>query len=365
MSAALLARLEGHARPLLTRLPPAVALRLYAAGRRRFAAAFAAAAPRPWAPPADLARTLWGIDFRAPLGNAAGLFKSGDGYGAVSAQGAGFYLAGTTTATPRVGNRRGGVFQPFAPYPRSGAASNWLGLPNPGHAATAAKLAGLARTPGCPVGVSLSADPGEGDEEEKLDALVLGLRAYAEAGVDFLEINESCPNTEDGPADLGGLEERLRHLHNTFLAGRERPLPVLVKLSCDTAPEQAAPLVEMLAALGFDGVNFGNTSTDYDVLRQALIPVERRLFDAFTKRYGGGVSGRPLKGRSLELVRRAASAAKGVAREFHIVRTGGVESVADLYASLEAGASLAQWYTGYFEAFSRVGHKVYREILGA
>ncbi len=45
-----------------------------------------------------------------------------------------------------------------------------------------------------------------------------------------------------------------------------------------------------------------------------------------------------------------------------MVRTGGVESAADLRRSEDAGVALQQWYSGYFEAFARWGHAVYREL---
>ncbi|RMH23248.1 MAG: hypothetical protein D6696_01165, partial [Acidobacteria bacterium] len=157
MDPATLARWERRLRPFVTRLPPALVVRLYAAGRRRFAAALARCRPPAVAVGEEHARVLWGIRFRAPLLNAAGMFKNGDGYEVAARQGAGGFLAGTTTAAPRRGNERHGVVQPFAPCPRSGAALNWLGLPNDGHARVAARLAAIGRRDGCPVGASVAA----------------------------------------------------------------------------------------------------------------------------------------------------------------------------------------------------------------
>lgn len=373
-----LARLDALARPLLVRLPPTLAVRLYSAGRRRFldrlVASAASIAPAPTPPPAALARTLWGIHFRSPLGNAAGMFKNGQGYPLVAHQGAGYYLAGTTTAAPRPGNVRAGVRQPFAPYPRSGAASNWLGLPNDGHAAVAARLARVVReerVDGCPVGASLASLPGcssSPSDAERTSALVEGLERYTDAGVDFLEINESCPNTEAGAASVASeweeLRQRLEALAEGFFARhRERP-PVVVKFSLDTTEEQAAELVDLLVELGFDGIDLGNTSTAYATRREAIDPRERRLFDHFTGRYGGGVSGRPVKGASLALARAAVARVRKVApeREFHVVRTGGIENGADLAESARAGVALDGWYTGYFEAFAAHGHRLYARI---
>jgi dihydroorotate dehydrogenase len=159
-------------------------------------------------PPPTAARVLWGIRFRAPLLNAAGMFKHGEGYELAYRQGAGAYLAGTTTARPRLGNVRRGIAQPFVPYPRSRAASNWLGLPNPGHRAVAARIAQLPRYEGFPIGASVALDPGD-DSAAALERLVEGMSRYADAGVDFFELNESCPNTGEDQRGFDTLGVRL------------------------------------------------------------------------------------------------------------------------------------------------------------
>ncbi len=367
-----LARFEAVLRPFFLRLPPSVGVRLYSAGRRRFLATWARAAPRRRVePPPDLSTTLWGLRFRSPILNAAGLFKNGEGYELCHRQGAGAWLAGTTTARPRRGNEKRGILQPFTPYPRSGAASNWLGLPNLGHEEVARRIAGLERYDGFPIGASVAAVKDDGaSEEEVLAGWLEGLRLYERAGVDFLEINESCPNTGDEAAgstaaEFAALRRRLTAIRDGFL--ERRSLPVIVKFSCDTELGQVEGLMKLLVELGFDGVNFGNTSVDYAETRSTIARSERRLYDHFTAIFGGGLSGRPLKERSLRLVEAAREALTGLraGREFHVVRTGGVEWAADLRASEEAGVALNQWYTAYFEAFAQYGHGVYRELYGA
>ena len=67
---------------------------------------------------------LWDIDFACGLFNAAGMFKKGESYFSISAQGAGAYLAGTTTAKAIRGNSRILINHPFIPYPFSHSASN-------------------------------------------------------------------------------------------------------------------------------------------------------------------------------------------------------------------------------------------------
>lgn len=314
--------------------------------------------------PEVLERTLWGLRFRSPLLNAAGMFKNAEGFTLSYRQGAGGYLAGTTTADARPGNVRRKVRWPFVPYPRSGAASNFLGLPNLGHREVAERLRRLPRHEGFPVGVSVASTADSAGEEKKLERWIEGMRLYEAAGVDFLEVNESCPNTEEEPGGFDELADRLGYVAESFLRRRRKRLPVIVKFSCDTAPADVPTLVALLVDLSFDGVNFGNTSVRYPALRRRIAPPEAALYDYFTASFGGGVSGRPLKEVSLSLAAAAVEEVRrlGPGEEFHVLRTGGIEDANDLRRSEEAGVALNQWFTGFFEAFGRCGHALYRDL---
>ncbi|MEM8962545.1 MAG: hypothetical protein AAGD38_13760 [Acidobacteriota bacterium] len=361
-----LARFEHGLRPLMTRLPFALAVEVYSRGRERFLRQLVAARPAPRHVPSSLTQTLWGIEFRAPLFNAAGMFKNGRGYELCAAHGAGAYLAGTTTSRRRRGNDRQSPPRPFFPYPRSHAAVNWLGLPNDGHAAVASRLANVDRVPGCPIGVSVGTDT-DGSVQERLEGLLDGLRHYDDAGVDFIEINESCPNTEEGATPFAALAERLETLSRSFLRHRNRRLPVLVKFSCDTDPERVAELIDLLLTLRFDGVIFGNTSTAYDRHRATIDPSERGAYDTFARRFGGGVSGRVLAADARTLCGTASRivSEKQPTDEFHVVRVGGVETATDVDEALADGAALCQWYTGLFSAYATHGDDLYAKLYGS
>lgn len=364
MRASTIARIDSVARPILSRaLPPSAVVKLYSAGRKYFLARFEAELPEHYQPPAPLARTLWGIPFRTPVMNASGMFKNGQCYALACRQGAGAFLAGTSTAVARSGNERNGIRQPFLPYPRSRSSSNWMGLPNDGDLVIAERLAAIRKVEGCPVGASIAASP-ELAPEERLERLIAGLIAYQNAGVDFIELNESCPNTDAEPNEWAAIDERLGRIAERFLAQRTRTLPVIVKYSSDTDPAMVPQLISRLTGFGFDGVNFGNTSTAYARHRAHILPAEQGLYDFFTGTFGGGVGGAALKAPCMTLVRSAAAALRTSppGREFHIIRTGGVEDAEDVAESLSAGASLVQWYTGYFEAFARHGHDLYRQL---
>jgi len=291
------------------------------------------------------------------------MFKNGECYDLVARQGAGAYLAGTTTANPRRGNEKEGIYLPFVPYRNSRSASNWLGLPNDGDEVVAKRLREIEKVDGCPVGISVMGSP-DLEGKEKLEGLVRGMRLYDEANVDFIEMNESCPNTENGKPQEGDLSNRLKYIKENFLDRRERNLPVIVKFSNDTVSNQVHGLMDLLFECGFDGVNFGNTSTNYKENRIHIKDNDKKLYDFFTSTFGGGVSGRPLKDTSESLARIAREYLeyRGIKKEFHIIRTGGITGPEDLVISRVYKISLNQWFTGYFESFAEHGHDVYKHL---
>lgn len=364
MAATLFAQFDRLFRPFVVHLPAPLVVRLYSKGREVFLRSFVREQPREYTPPETLRRVLWDIPFRSPLMNAAGMFKNGEGYAIAARQGAGAYLAGTTTAIQRTGNAKAKTRLPFAPYPQSGAASNWLGLPNKGHAVVAKHLAGIQRINACPIGVSIMSAP-ESAGIQALDEMVDAIAMFDKAGVDFIEINESCPNAGHAKSDIQDLASRLEYVSTKALRERRRSLPIIVKFSNDTSPEQVPVLMDTLVTLRYDGVNFGNTSTAYARHREHIQKAEQPLYDYFTATFGGGVSGRPLAASSLHLATTATAwlHSHPCPQEFHVVRTGGIESAQDIVHSERAGVALNQWYTGYFEQLSRHGHSVYQKIL--
>lgn len=316
-------------------------------------------------------RVLWGIKFSIPIFNSAGMFKYGFGYDVIANQGAGAFLLGTTTYKKRKGNTKNGIRHPFATFPRSKAALNWMGLPNLGHQDLSEKIENIHKIDGCPIGVSLSADP-EDSEEEKLNGLLQGLQIFEKTQTDFIEINESCPNVIGHSSNANPIDKelinRLSFISKNFLQKKGRRLPVIVKFSNDTEPELIPNLVELLVDLGFDGINLGNTSTKY---KQALTKInneEKVTFAYFTKEFGGGLSGSFLKQTSLQLSTIAVDTINQIRavkeiQEFHVIRSGGIESYQDIKQSLDNGVSLVEWYTGYFSKYAVYGNKTYYHLF--
>jgi dihydroorotate dehydrogenase len=197
------------------------------------------------------------------------------------------------------------------------------------------------------------------------------MNAIADAGVDFIELNESCPNVahHTSVSNSDGLDSemvnRLDFISDKFLKHRTKNLPLIVKYSVDTNPALLNKLLPLLINHNFDGINLGNTSTTYTEYSEHINIKELEAFKYFTENFGGGVSGQLISNKSLNLTRTASEILSSINlnKEFHIIRTGGIESKQDLEDSKLAGASLNQWYTGYFENFSLHGHKVYKNII--
>lgn len=315
---------------------------------------------------------LWGIKFNLPIFNSAGMFKYGFGYQQVAKQGAGAFLLGTTTSKKRLGNTKNNVKHPFVSYPKSKLASNWMGLPNNGHQDLKSKIDKIVKIEGCPIGVSLSADP-EDTLTDKLNGLLDGLLLFENSQVDFIEINESCPNVVGHNSNANPLDdellERLHFISDKFLKKRKRNLPVILKFSNDTNPELIPELIKLLIDLEFDGINIGNTSTNYNLYKDYVSMEELNSYKYFTQTYGGGLSGSCLKEISLKLSKIAVQTRNEILqsnnnkKEFHIIRTGGIEGYNDIMQSLDSGISLVQWYTGYFSMYGIWGNKTYLKIL--
>lgn len=365
------AKQESRLRPRLTGINPWLSIFLFSNGRKAFLNSLIHQDYK--SRTAQLFSTeekkIWDIKFRSSLFNAAGVFKYGTGYELCAYQGAGAYLCGTTTAAKREGNKKKGILHPFAAFPKSFCAVNWMGLPNEGHELVAKRLSEINKIDGCPVGASVAYSP-EHHGDIALNGLLNGLELFDRANVDFIEVNESCPNVPHECSDetIDGLDiymvQRLEFIAEKFLKKRSRNLPVIVKFSVDTDEQNLPYLLSLLIDLGFDGVNFGNTSTNYQIIREQIVPEEQMLYDYFISNFGGGVSGKALKKDSLNLAAKAATVIKelSLSKEFHVIRTGGISSAEDLIDSKANGISLNQWFTGYFENFSIHGHELYKSM---
>ena len=264
------------------------------------------------AAPKGAARTVFGLRFPNPVGLAAGMDKDGRALPAWPALGFGFVEVGTVTARAQPGNPRPRVFR----LPAEQAVINRMGFNNAGAAALAGRLAAL-RPLGVPLGVSLGKSkvvPLEDAVEDYLTSLRLVL-----PHADYIAVNVSSPNTPGlrSLQDRGQLAALL-----AALRAEAGATPVLVKIAPDLTDQAIGEALDVCAEHGVAGVIATNTTVSHDGEQ-------------------GGLSGRPLAARALEVVTFVAKHS-----ELPVIGVGGIMAVDDARRMFDAGASLVQLYTG-------------------
>jgi dihydroorotate dehydrogenase len=278
-----------------------------------------------------------GLDFPGPLGLAAGFDKDARGTRGLAALGFGFVEVGTVTARAQPGNPRPRMFRLAADR----ALVNRMGFNNSGAAAAADSLrrSGRAgRSGGGPVvGVNIGKTRAVPDEAAAAD-YAASARAVA-AVADYVVVNVSSPNTP-GLRDLQAAD-RLRPVLVAVRAALDasaggRRVPLLVKIAPDLADADVDAVADLALELGLDGIIATNTT----VSRDGLVSPAAEVAAAGT----GGLSGPPLRGRSLAVLRRLRARAGD---RLVLIAAGGIETPDEAWERLRAGATLVQAYTGF------------------
>jgi dihydroorotate dehydrogenase len=285
-----------------------------------------------WCAPRDpaLHTTALGLDFAGPLGLAAGFDKDARGADALLALGFGFVEVGTVTAQPQPGNPKPRMFRLI----RDAALVNRLGFNNRGAAAAEARLARKRRGV---VGVNLGKTKVVPEEGAIADYVSSADRLGVLA--DYVVVNVSSPNTP-GLRDLQSVE-KLRPLLAAVRASLDRAsagrhIPLLVKIAPDLADDDIDAVGDLALELGLDGIIATNTT----IARTGLVTPA----DEIAAAGAGGLSGRPLKERSLAVLRRLRAR---VGDRIVLVAVGGIETADDAWERIRAGATLVQAYTGF------------------
>ncbi|WP_396657825.1 quinone-dependent dihydroorotate dehydrogenase [Microbacterium sp.] len=269
-----------------------------------------------------------GLEFATPFGVAAGFDKDAKGVRGLGALGFGHVEVGTVTAIPQSGNPRPRLFRLIPDR----AVINRMGFNNEGAQAAARRLTRLrrrARRPviGVNIGKSRVVDVAEATADYLHSARLLAPLA------DYLVVNVSSPNTPG----LRGLQA-VETLEPLLTAVREAAgsTPLLVKIAPDLPDDEVAAIARLAVRLGLAGLIATNTT----VSREGLVTDPAVVAAAGD----GGLSGAPLKERSLAVLRQVRAV---VPPEFCVVSVGGVETAADVQERRDAGADLVQGYTAF------------------
>lgn len=268
-----------------------------------------------------------GLSFDSPFGVAAGFDKSGVGIHGLGQLGFSHVEVGTITALPQPGNPKPRLFRLVADR----GVINRMGFNNAG-AATAASVIERARQRAQRpvIGINIGKSRVVAVEDAVADYLT-SARALAPLA-DYLVVNVSSPNTPG----LRGLQE-IDKLKPLLMAVKSAAgdTPVLVKIAPDVTDDEAAAIAR-LAVEELDGIIATNTTLS----REGLVTAPETIEAAGA----GGVSGKPVAARSLELLRVIRAV---VPADFCVISVGGVETAEDVAERLREGATLVQGYTGF------------------
>ncbi len=272
---------------------------------------------------ARLSQSLFGLQFANPIGLAAGFDKNCEAAKFLAALGFGHLELGTVTAKPQEGNPRPRIFR----IPENEALINRMGFPSHGAEVVRERLLTLRQGRiGAVLGINIGKSKVQ-PIDTALEDYLFSFRTLSDLG-DYYVLNVSSPNTPE----LRKLQERsrLEELFRGVLEVNKGKKPLLVKISPDLTYAELDQILECVVSFSISGVIATNTTLS----REGLVSVVDQA---------GGLSGKPLQQKSLELVRHLSAKTKGA---IPIIGVGGVSTAEAAYAMLKAGASLIQLYTG-------------------
>ncbi len=290
-------------------------------------------------PHPSLRTEAFGLTFPSPFGLAAGFDKEGHGVEALTELGFGHVEVGTITGQAQPGNEKPRLFR----LVEDRAVINRMGFNNDGAKAVAPRLAAARaalqrKFPDVRPVIGVNIGKTKVVElEDAIDDYLVSTRSLAQAA-DYVVVNVSSPNTP-GLRLLQNVESLRPLLKAVGEAADEaagRHVPLLVKIAPDLSDDDVDDVARLALDLKLDGIIATNTTIGREGLRS-----EARKVDECG---AGGLSGAPLKGRSLEVLRRLKAA---VGDELVLIAVGGVETPADVQERLEAGATLVQGYTAF------------------
>lgn len=287
-----------------------------------------------------LEREIFGIKFPNPVGLAAGLDKNAECYKELANFGFGFIEIGTVTPKPQSGNPKKRLFRLID----DSGIINRMGFNNQGVEEVVKRLKSNTN-------IIIGGNIGKNKNtpnENAIDDYKICFEALFDF-VDYFVVNVSSPNTPN----LRTLQEKepLKNLLEALQLENQKktkPKPILLKIAPDLTDEQLLDIIEIVTETKIAGVIATNTT------------ISRENLTSKNKNEVGGLSGKPLKSRSTQVIRFLSEKSQ---KAFPIIGVGGIHSTCDALEKLEAGASLIQLYTGFIYEGPKLVKKINKAIL--
>ena len=276
-----------------------------------------------------LKKEVFGLTFPNPVGLAAGFDKDARWVDELADMGFGFIEIGTLTPKPQPGNPKPRLFR----LPEDMGLINRMGFNNEGVEMAVRRL--KKRKSKVIVGGNIGKNKTTPNDMAISDYLTCYRSLYPV--VDYFVINVSSPNTPG----LRELQEKepLKQLLRSIMeenSNMPSPKPVLLKIAPDLNNEQLDDIVDIVNEVKIDGIIATNTTIARNGLVSDSVEIEKIGM--------GGLSGKPVKDRSTEVIGYIHEKSQG---SIPVIAVGGIFSGQDALEKLEAGASLVQVYTGF------------------
>ncbi len=290
-----------------------------------------------------------GLHFPNKVGLGAGFDKNAAYLPELEALGFGFVEIGTVTPKAQPGNDKPRVFR----LPADKALINRMGFNNQGVEIVAKRLA--AWRAGNPtskiiIGGNIGKNKITSNEDAWQDYAICfnALHPF----VDYFVVNVSSPNTPGLRAlqEKDALSKILTHLQ-TLNAQKNQPKPILLKIAPDLTKEQLDDVIDLAIEIKLDGLVATNTTIERTGLNTSAEKV--------TAMGAGGLSGRPVRARSTEVVKYICEQTKG---SIPVIASGGIFTGADAAEKLAVGASLVQVWTGFIYEGPGIVKKICKTI---
>lgn len=283
-----------------------------------------------------LRKTEFGLQFRNPVGLAAGFDKNATYLRELDVLGFGFIEIGTVTPLPQKGNDKPRLFR----LPKDKALINRMGFNNDGVEVIAERLKQWRKeqsksNAGLIVGGNIGKNKQTPNDEAWKDYEICFNELFD--WVDYFVVNVSSPNTP-GLRELQRKESlriilsRLQNINQQ----KENPKPLLIKISPDLNEHEIDDVIELTLELNLSGIVAANTTIVKEKLRTSSEKI-KQIGD-------GGLSGKPLAATSTKIVRYISEKAD---HKFTIIASGGIFTGEDAKEKISAGARLVQVWTGF------------------
>ncbi|MBN8827453.1 MAG: quinone-dependent dihydroorotate dehydrogenase [Sphingobacteriia bacterium] len=289
----------------------------------------------------NLNSNVFGMEFKNPIGLAAGFDKNAECMNSLAKFGFGFLEVGTVTKLPQIGNPKPRIFR----LVEDKAIINFLGFNNRGSEFFSENISHLfeeVENLNCRLGINIGKNKDSNDGIKDYIDLLEKFYIFS----DYITINISSPNTP-GLRDMqhdSSFDELLEAISNKkqeLIKTTKTTKPVLVKISPDNSLEQLELMAEKILKYKIDGVIISNTTIQ-----------DRENLNSPKKLDKGGLSGKPLFNRSTTTLREFYKLTEG---KIPLIGAGGVFTAEDAYTKILNGASLVQIYTAFiYQGFSIV-----------